>query len=179
RAFVGVDISQASIDRYNAEASHHGCTPEQMKAVCLELKGTPGELDDAKFDVIICCPAYHHFASMDDITRVLAYYLKPGGSLLVADNKAEDDQRQLVPESYHCLVPQKHGISEQTLRTTFEGAGLGQFAMKVAGKEKTHFPGQDEMEITWLIARGIKHRQGPPTYQPVPQVVYPLADTQH
>ena len=40
----------------------------------------------------------------------------------------------LFPESHHGMVPHTHGISEARLRTTFEGAGLGAFAMKDAAR---------------------------------------------
>ncbi|KAI0738019.1 S-adenosyl-L-methionine-dependent methyltransferase [Daedaleopsis nitida] len=156
KSIVGVDISQVSVDRYNAQATRFGLAPEQMKAVCVELKGEPGELDGAKFDVIVCCASYHHFASIDDITRTLAFFLKPGGSLIVADIKAEDDERQLFPETHHGLVPHKHGISEAQLRATFEGAGLGEFMIKDAARGNMPHLGEHGTEITWFIARGVK-----------------------
>ena len=53
KSIVGVDISQVSVDRYNARAAQLGFAPEKMKAVCVELKGEPGELDSAKFDVVV------------------------------------------------------------------------------------------------------------------------------
>ena len=53
KSTVGVDISHVSVDRYNARAAQLGFAPEKMKAVCVELKGEPGELDGAKFDVVI------------------------------------------------------------------------------------------------------------------------------
>ena len=53
KSIVGVDISQVSVDRYNARAAQLGFAPEKMKAVCVELKGESGELDGAKFDVVV------------------------------------------------------------------------------------------------------------------------------
>lgn len=53
KSIVGVDISQGAVDQYNAQASNQGLAPEEMKAVCAELKGVPGELGDAKFDLIV------------------------------------------------------------------------------------------------------------------------------
>jgi hypothetical protein len=52
-SIVGVDISQGMVDLYNRRVSNQGITPDEMKAVCVELRGVPGELDDAKFDVIV------------------------------------------------------------------------------------------------------------------------------
>ncbi len=181
KSIVGVDISQVSVDRYNAQAARLGFSPEKMRAVCVELKGEPGELDGAKFDAVIvspsfflslfpclscpfrwsvstltnaskCCASYHHFASIDDITRALAALLKPGGSLLVSDIKAEADDRELIPAAHHGMVPHAHGIDEARLRATFEGAGLGWFGMKDAA---THLSPEGK-EITWFIARGVK-----------------------
>ena len=60
KSIVGVDISQVSVDRYNARAVQLGLAPEKMKAVCVELKGEPGELDGAKFDVVLVRPPQLH-----------------------------------------------------------------------------------------------------------------------
>jgi len=40
---VGVDISQAMIDVYNMHVTNHGILPEEMHAMCTELKGVDGE----------------------------------------------------------------------------------------------------------------------------------------
>lgn len=53
KSIVGVDISQGSVEQYNAQVSNQGLAPEEMRAVCMELKGVPGELDDVKFDLIV------------------------------------------------------------------------------------------------------------------------------
>lgn len=55
KSVVGVDISQASVDRYNTQASNQGLAPEEMHAVCVELTGDPqeNELDGARFDLIV------------------------------------------------------------------------------------------------------------------------------
>ena len=55
KQFVGVDISQKSVDLYNQKAATQ-FTPEEMQAVCTELNGHPGELDGRDFDVIIVRP---------------------------------------------------------------------------------------------------------------------------
>ena len=55
KSIVGVDISQAQVDQYNQSVSNQGILPEEMKAVCAELKGRNEELDGLKFDVITVC----------------------------------------------------------------------------------------------------------------------------
>ena len=75
---------------------------------------------------------------------------------IVADIKAEADDRVLFPESHYGMVPHTHGISEARLRVTFEGAGLGAFAMKDAARVDMKHWGQEGKEMTWFIARGAK-----------------------
>ncbi|EMD33320.1 hypothetical protein CERSUDRAFT_56822, partial [Gelatoporia subvermispora B] len=155
RSIVGVDISGGSVESYNKRATELGIAPEQMRAVCAELKGEPQELEGAKFDLIVCSMSYHHFASIEDITRTLVFFLKPGGSLLVADMlpSAETAEKasEEYPEHVRHTVAHFNGFDEAQIRRTFEDAGLGQF----------HF--MDQLTGTILgknfrlfIARGVK-----------------------
>ncbi|KAI0806738.1 S-adenosyl-L-methionine-dependent methyltransferase [Fomes fomentarius] len=153
KSVVGIDISQASVDLYNAQAVNQGLEPEEMRAVCTELKGVPGELDGIKFDVIVCCASYHHFPSIEDTTRVLASFLKPGGSLLVADIKAAGDNRELFAASHHHIVPHTHGLSEEAVRSAFEGAGLIGFHFRDAFWAKLK---ATKEETQWFVVRGEK-----------------------
>ncbi|KAI9069490.1 S-adenosyl-L-methionine-dependent methyltransferase [Trametes sanguinea] len=150
---LGVDISKASVDIYNRRAAEQGLSQE-MEAVCATLKGEPGELGDKKFDLITCSASFHHMPSVEDVTRVLAHFLKPGGSLLVADIKAAPDGKVLFPEKYHDMVPHTHGLSEEKMRTAFEGAGLVDFELKDMPPINVEaIPGQPTV---WFIARGVK-----------------------
>ncbi|KAI8974257.1 S-adenosyl-L-methionine-dependent methyltransferase [Trametes punicea] len=153
KSIVGVDISQASVEQYNVNASNQGLTPEEMKAVCVQLKGEPGELDDAKFDVVVCCASYHHFPSIEETTQVLVHFLKPGGSLLVTDIKAAPDGHELFKETHHHIVAHTHGLTEESMRRAFEGAGLAQFELKDAFKARMTATGE---ETQWFVARGSK-----------------------
>ncbi|KAF8320116.1 S-adenosyl-L-methionine-dependent methyltransferase [Clavulina sp. PMI_390] len=87
KTIVGVDISQGMVDWYNTRVANQGIEADEMRAVCRELKGeqAPDELDGLKFDVIICSMAYHHFRSIEETTKVLAFHLKPGGKIIVVD----------------------------------------------------------------------------------------------
>ncbi|KAI0738026.1 S-adenosyl-L-methionine-dependent methyltransferase [Daedaleopsis nitida] len=153
KSIVGVDISPGSVDIYNTQVSNQGLEPDEMKAVCLQLKGEPGELGDAKFDVIVCCASYHHFASIEDTTRVLASFLKPGGSLIVSDIRAAEDHHELFAPTHHHIVPHKHGLCEDAVRGAFESAGLVNFEMQDAFKAK--LKGTKE-EVQWFVVRGVK-----------------------
>lgn len=85
KKIVGVDISQGMVDWYNMRVANQGIDSQEMKAICVELKGTEDELDGIKFDIVICSMSYHHFNNIDVITKTLAYHLKPGGRLMVVD----------------------------------------------------------------------------------------------
>jgi hypothetical protein len=47
KSILGVDVSSVVVDKYNATFKG-----ENASAVCLELKGEKGELDNAQFDLI-------------------------------------------------------------------------------------------------------------------------------
>ncbi|KIM49738.1 hypothetical protein M413DRAFT_438880 [Hebeloma cylindrosporum] len=157
KSIVGVDISQKSVDVYNDTVSKQGLNPDEMRAVCVELKGEAGELDDLKFDVVACASSYHHFASIDDITRMLAFFLKPGGVLLVTDftrteaQKASAGSSALIDEKYSHLVPHTNGMTEEGLRKAFDGAGLTSFEFKHLSTLTLH-----GAEGTLFLAKGVK-----------------------
>ncbi|KAM5542801.1 hypothetical protein V8D89_003762 [Ganoderma adspersum] len=112
------------------------------------------ELDGLKFDLAVCSASFHHFPSLEDMSRLLASFLKPGGALVVADIKAAPDGRLLFPETHHHLVPHRDRIIEAHLRGAFESAGLGAFEMRDAPTPK--LPNVLKERTTWFIARGVK-----------------------
>jgi len=150
KAIVGVDISQARVDQYNTRVQNQGITPDEMKAVCLELKGEEGELDGAKFDVVVCASSYHHMSSVEDITKALAYFLKPGGSLLVSD--LCPSEQPIFPGDHNNVVAHQHGFDEERMRKLFEDVGLQSFKYGIVTKAKT----PQGLEATWFLAQGIK-----------------------
>ncbi|KAJ8507039.1 hypothetical protein ONZ45_g10554 [Pleurotus djamor] len=157
KQIVGVDITQNFVDEFNKRVSDQGISPEEMKAVCVHLKGEDGELDNMKFDVIICGMAYHHISSIADTTKMLAFFLKPGGALLVIDmlkeEGGEDFHRDLGKPGWEKIVAHKGGFAEEDLRTVFEGADLA-FELSVVAKAKHHgFP------TKLVLAKGTKKDQ--------------------
>ncbi|TFK45624.1 S-adenosyl-L-methionine-dependent methyltransferase [Heliocybe sulcata] len=137
KKIVGVDISQGMVNRYNLRVSNQGIPPEEMQAVRLELKGEEGELDGTKFDVIVCSMAYHHFPDIDDTTRILVNFLKPGGRLMVADLLKNESGSMLIPEK-HQHVFERHGYAPEDLRTVFEKQGLTNFEWEQVAEFKMH-----------------------------------------
>ncbi|KAI0344984.1 S-adenosyl-L-methionine-dependent methyltransferase [Trametopsis cervina] len=156
KSLVGVDISQGVVDVYNRRVAEHGIPPEKMKAVRATLKGEEGELDGAKFDVIVCAAAYHHFPDVNEITRILYTFLKPGGALLITDGIRDPSPDALladaeVQEKYGHVIAHKGGFSDAEVREIFENAGLVGFDYRPAG------------EATWqgrtlrfFLARGLR-----------------------
>ncbi|KAJ7494432.1 S-adenosyl-L-methionine-dependent methyltransferase [Mycena galericulata] len=144
KSIVAVDISQAMVDHFAEKIHNQGIPPEEMRVVCADLKGEESELDGEKFDVIVCSAAYHHFESIDDITRTLCFFLKPGGSLLVADFM---QSAQPVPEH----VPHNGGFTETDIQKAFVGAGLEAFSFDQFTKAKFH--GQ---MVNLFLAKGTK-----------------------
>ncbi|EJC98903.1 S-adenosyl-L-methionine-dependent methyltransferase [Fomitiporia mediterranea MF3/22] len=134
KKIVGVDISQGMVDIYNTRVKNQGIPEEEMHAICADIKGEEGELDGQKFDVVVCSMAYHHFASITDVTRKLVFFLKPGGVLLVIDiikgaSQTLMGQHMNDAERKH-LVPHAGGFDEAALRPVFEEAGLVDFSFR-------------------------------------------------
>ncbi|KII89389.1 hypothetical protein PLICRDRAFT_53825 [Plicaturopsis crispa FD-325 SS-3] len=147
---VGVDISQGAVDQYNQRVANQGIAPEEMQAVCTALKGVEGELEGAKFDVVVCASSYHHFVSIADVTRTLAYFLKPGGVLLVTDLIRGEHVEGLFPHVDH-IVAHKGGFEETDIKAAFDAAGLQEFRFEKAASAKRH--GHD---VDFFLAIGRK-----------------------
>ncbi|KAG1819759.1 S-adenosyl-L-methionine-dependent methyltransferase [Suillus subaureus] len=141
KCIVGVDISRSMVDQYNQSVSNQGIPPEEMRAVCCDLTVAPNQLDGMKFDVVVCASSYHHFPSIGDVTKTLVSYLKPGGSLLVADlmkPSSAESAEALFPTGAHNIVAHKGGFEEADIKAVFEGAGLINFSFVTACKAKKH-----------------------------------------
>ncbi|KAF7441219.1 hypothetical protein PC9H_001568 [Pleurotus ostreatus] len=156
KQIVGVDISQGLVDEFNLRVKNQGLTPDELKAVCVQLKGEEGELDNLKFDVIVCGMAYHHISDVAKTTQTLAFFLKPGGVLMVNDGLKMDVIPPMLMEmqkkaNFKDVVPHTHGFEESEIRKIFEDAGLVKFQLDIMSKAKHHtFPGKV------FIAKGVK-----------------------
>ena len=167
--------------------SNQGIPPEEMHAVKVDLTTEAGraEFGEQKFDMIVvriallsvapvlskltrnticpqCAASYHHIDDTTEITRILAGYLAPGGSLLVADilkavpndTAGGDAQAEPKPEEellhhFRHVVPHRSGFSEDELRVTFEKARLSGFECKNVFSARLH-----EQDVDFFLARG-------------------------
>ncbi|KIJ63336.1 hypothetical protein HYDPIDRAFT_92644 [Hydnomerulius pinastri MD-312] len=134
KSVVGVDISQSMVDQYNRSVNNQGLSPDEMRAVCVgELRENEEQLNGMTFDVIVCASSYHHFTSIDEVTKALVSYLKPGGALLIADLVKDQTSHEVFPDNVHHIVAHKGGFSEEDMRSNFEKAGLKNFTFKIVG----------------------------------------------
>ncbi|THH18003.1 hypothetical protein EW146_g2932 [Bondarzewia mesenterica] len=154
KTLVGVDISQGMVDQYNLRATNQGIPPEEMRAMRVELKGEESELEvlgGQRFDVVVCSMAYHHFASINDVSRTLAYFLKPSGVLLVTDIMESVDGKAIIPENHQHIVAHAAGLGQSAMRTAFESAGLGGFEYTKATSAL-----KEGRNVDFFIAKGVK-----------------------
>ena len=73
-------------------------------------------------------------SDINETTRILATFLKPGGSLLIADFLKDSGTRPMddtMLEPFKHVVAHKGGFAEAEMRATFEQAGLGNFECDV------------------------------------------------
>jgi len=170
---VGVDISPRMVEVYNTRASTQGLEPHEMRAV-----SSLAELQQQRFDIAVCSMAYHHFPSVEQVTRDLFEHLKPGGMLAVADIAARappvhladgvvgvgvgvknDDSESealplpppIIPAEYEHLVSHTQGFTEEYMRALFEGAGLEKLTFEQFTSAKWH--GRD---IDFFLVTGTK-----------------------
>jgi hypothetical protein len=97
--------------------------------------------------------AYHHFASVQDVTRELVKHIKPGGTLAVADIarvEADEGERPIMADHEH-IVAHTRGFAGAEMRALFEGAGLENVAYDRFTSAKRH--GRD---IQFFLATGAK-----------------------
>ncbi|KAI6046689.1 S-adenosyl-L-methionine-dependent methyltransferase [Pisolithus marmoratus] len=152
KSIVGVDISQNMVDMYNLSVHNQGISPDEMRAVCISaIKEDDEHLKGMTFDVIVCASAYHHFPSIDSVTKTLVSYLKQGGSLLVADLMKDQSSHEVFSPDVHHIVPHRGGFTAEEIRNAFEGAGLHNFSFTEATKARSRHATEP---VTLFIARG-------------------------
>jgi len=154
---VGVDSDDAMVSRYNEMARNQGLDTEEMRAVRATAGHAEAELEGKIFDVIVCTQAYHHFESINDVTKHLAKYLAPAdGVLLVIDHIRQEQVPDAdFEDTFHThggsRVYHPGGFSEDEIHQAFESAALEDFSFSAFTEFKkrgrTH-----EM----FIARGIR-----------------------
>ena len=98
-----------------------------------------------------CALAYHHISSIQNVTRTLAFFLKPQGTLLIADIAKSDNSEHLFPDQYAHIVAHQTGFDEGDIRNAFDAAGLQLVKFETVATLKMH--GKD---ISCFLAQGTK-----------------------
>ncbi|CAE6434509.1 unnamed protein product [Rhizoctonia solani] len=156
KSIIGVDISSKSVDFYNERAAKQGVPPEQMKALCADLTERGKAENDAfggvEFDVIVCSAAYHHFDDINQMTKVLASYLKPGTGTLIIIDIMESPEAARALSSHGHIVAYTRGFSEELIQSAFvDAGGLQDFSFKPVFQMDWH--GTD---TSLFIAKGVR-----------------------
>ena len=97
--------------------------------------------------------AYHHFAEIKEITREIVAYLKPRGTLAVADilRVEADEGEPAVMAKYEYMVAHTRGFAEEEIRGVFEGAGLENVALERFASAK-----KEGRDVQFFLATGTK-----------------------
>lgn len=74
--------------------------------------------------------AYHHFSNPEEVTKILASFVKPAGSLVVVD-LISNGKESIISEEHRKTVPHAGGFDEDRMKAMFTAAGLGGFEMGV------------------------------------------------
>ena len=81
----------------------------------------------------------------------MSFFLKPGGSLLVADIATTDTSINVFPDEAAHVVPHRAGFTKEDMQGAFVGAGLDLVSFDVVTRARLR--GQ-EMDI--FLAKGVK-----------------------
>jgi hypothetical protein len=86
--------------------------------------------------------------SIEQTTKILVHFLKPGGYLIVVDLEKTDAD---VHQNHLHIVPHPGGIGKADIQQAFQQAGLDSFAYSSAFDAKLR-----GIPVTLFIAKGIK-----------------------
>jgi hypothetical protein len=85
------------------------------------------------------------------VTRTLAFFLKPGGTLLVADFTSVNTKDNVSPDEVAHIVPHRAGLSREDIEKAFTGAALVSFSFETVASGRLH-----GMEVDFFLAKGVK-----------------------
>ncbi|EAU93366.1 hypothetical protein CC1G_04345 [Coprinopsis cinerea okayama7 len=119
KSVLGVDISDEAVKLFNERSEKEGVL-DRCRGIAVNIETDKGALQGQKFDMIFCSSSYHHFENPSAITKLLAGYLKPTGTLVVIDHLATGDA---IPDSHKHIVAVQ-GFSEEDMKRIFGEGGL-------------------------------------------------------
>jgi len=88
RQVTGVDLTPAMLTEARREAEERGLTNVRFQEADAEHLPFP----DARFDIVTCRIAAHHFPHVERFCTEASRVLKPGGRLVIIDNVAPESE---------------------------------------------------------------------------------------
>ncbi|EPY49593.1 hexaprenyldihydroxybenzoate methyltransferase [Schizosaccharomyces cryophilus OY26] len=128
-SILGLDISQAMVDKFNHKFQTLNVPIEKAHAEHVDLRSEtePSDRVVGKYDVAVCSMAYHHMTDVDFITKKLKDCLKSSGRLYVVDFlKGAGSFHENMPAEF-CTehgIGHPNGFTQQELIQCFEIAGF-------------------------------------------------------
>lgn len=133
---IGIDVSTAMVERYQATAARLGRGPDQMKAVRGDFLASGGKdglrhgpavtdplLEEHEiwdFDLVATSMALHHFEDPAGAIGKLASHLRPGGKMLVISWTPKDGTtpaQKEYEEELRALSQEERDETEKLLRS--------------------------------------------------------------
>ncbi|KAL0575955.1 hypothetical protein V5O48_006025 [Marasmius crinis-equi] len=152
KSILGVDVSSGMVDEFNSNMKKWGLADEgRFSAIRADL--TEGGLDGKKFDIIFSTMVYHHLPSVEETTKVLASFLKPGGRLLIMDWIVGEEKEQYSEQIGRIM--KVGGFNEEEMKTAFESTGLEFLGFEPAAK-MDEMVGDYHLDKTAYLAWGGK-----------------------
>lgn len=134
---IGVDVSPLSLQVFDTKFD--GKYKTYDLDILDEDKQSEIELLYESVDVIICTIAYHHIENYQDVTKVLAKFLKPKGRVFIVDFY-NNDVEQLHDPSFKPSESVRHmgGLKKLALQETLQAANLRDITVDVFDTELWH-----------------------------------------
>ena len=120
---TGVDATESWLDRARAEARRRGLANARFEAG----DATALPFADARFDLVSCRAAFHHFPAPERVLAEMKRVAKPGGRLVVADMLGDEDAaRAERHDAIERLCDPTHvrALPPSAFAALFAGAGL-------------------------------------------------------
>ena len=120
---VGLDATEALLDVARAEASARGIQNVEFQ----QGDATRVEHPDARFDIVSCRAAFHHFPEPERVLAEMTRVAKPGGRLLVVDMLGSSDPEKTARrDELERLCDPTHArcLPEVEFEGLFRDAGL-------------------------------------------------------
>ncbi|KAL1925519.1 uncharacterized protein VTP21DRAFT_402 [Calcarisporiella thermophila] len=159
---LGVDTSPRMIEEFNRICWENGVTPEEMRAVCLDISSTeiPPELtQEPLFDCVVTLQALHHIRDVTSVLKSLSRHISSGGWFAGVDLRRKEEYGSYFlcssSTNSHSNVYHRGGFTPEELEDALIGAGFVDIIVETAFVLPKQI-GQHLIEFEFVIAIGRK-----------------------